>query len=257
MRNETPKSPDPILVPFLQANEEAESQQHLERLIAEHAEPVIKGIIRAKLRVSLDRRGGSYQSRDDADAEDVHGEAVLQLLTRLRDFKTHPDEENISSFRGYVAVTTYHAYDKYLREKYPGRWRLKCQSRYLLENRTNQKGFAQWRSDGGDWLCGFAAWRDRPDIAQMERRAGARAGRLRQLLDDPPAFARAAIPQENVQRMNRADLLAAIFNWLGHPVELDDLITVIAELLGIRDESPITETSYVRNGEDDGSHVLE
>ncbi len=40
----------------------------------------------------------------------------------------------------------------------------------------------------------------------------------------------------NVQRMNPADLLSALFNWVGHPVALDDVVNVVAELWGMKDQ---------------------
>jgi hypothetical protein len=249
-----PRQPDPVLLPFLQATGAKESES-LETLLREGIEPVVNSIIRRKMRVNLNRRWGSTQSQEELDAEDVHGEAVLQVLTRLSVLKVNLDTEAISDFRGYVAVTTYRAYDQYLRDKYPRRWRLKCQTNYLLENRTNQTGFDLWNWER-ERLCGFAAWGDAPDFPDLMRRAVERAGRLRQLLDDPQAFARAALPREDVRRMNRADLVTAILNYLRHPIELDDLVSVLAELLGIRDEPPVTETSQSQNGGEQGSHVF-
>jgi hypothetical protein len=250
-----PRQPDSVLLPFLRATGAAESEC-LENLMRERVEPVIKGIIRQKMRVNLNRQWGSTQSQDELDAEDVHGEAVLQVLIRLSALKSQPDNEVISNFRGYVAVTTYRAYDQYLRDKYPKRWRLKYQTNYLLDNRTNQTGFAVWEWER-ERFCGFAVWRDAPDYQFLMRKAVERGGRLRQMLDDPKSFTRTVLSGEHVQRMNRADLMSAIFNYLRHPIELDDLVNMLAELLDIRDEPPITETSQPQKGDEHGSHVPE
>ncbi len=242
-----PNQPDPALLPFLRASDEADSQRLMERIVQEQAQPVVRGIIRRKLGVSLRSAGGSRQSQDEQEAEDVHGEVIVQLLTRLRDLKSRPDGEAIGSLRGYVATITYRACDKHLRQKYPQRWSLKNRLRYLL---THQAGFALWESAEGEWLCGFAVWRD-------QQRSIAPCARLQQLCDSPQAFARAALPQENVPRMNPADLLSAIFDWLTHPIELDDLVNAVAALQGVRDESPITSTTPTEYGDEGTSNPIE
>ncbi len=240
------QQPDPLLLPFLQATDEAVSQRVVERLVHEHAEPVIQGVIRRKMGVSLRSRLSGRQSEDEQWAEDVRGEVIVQLLTRLRDLKSRPNGEIISSWRGYVAVTAYRACDKHLRQKYPQRWSLKNRLRYLL---THQSGFALWESGGGDWCCGFAVWRD-------QQKTVVRTGRLQQLCDNPRVFARAALPQEDVARMDPRALLAAIFNHLAQPIELDDLVNVVAELQGIRDEATITTTA-ISDAHDKAGDLIE
>lgn len=240
------QQPDPLLLPFLQATDEAVSQRVVERLVHEHAEPVIQGVIRRKMGVSLRSRLSGRQSQDEQWAEDVRGEVIVQLLTRLRDLKSRPNGEVISSWRGYVAVTAYRACDKHLRQKYPQRWSLKNRLRYLL---THQSGFALWESGEGDWCCGFAVWRD-------QQKTAVRTGRLQQLCDNPQGFARAALPQEDVARMDPRALLAAIFNYLTHPIELDDLVNVVADLQGIRDEATITTTA-VSDAHDKAGDLIE
>jgi DNA-directed RNA polymerase specialized sigma24 family protein len=232
-QSEAPRQMDPVLRPFLQTTDEAASERHLERLINERAEPIIRSTIRRKLHISLARAGGSHQSQQEQDAEDVRGQVVVQLLTRLYDAKTNPNGAVISNFNGYVAITTARACDAHVRQAYPQRWSLKNRLRYLLHH---QPGLGVWESDDGESVCGFAAWRD-------QKKSPARAGRLQELRDHPQSFARAALPNENVQRMNLADLAAAVFDWVGSPMELDDLVHAIAELQGVKDQTPQTETS--------------
>ena len=209
---------DPLLLPFLSAGAEAEALDLLTALIRGHAEPVIKAIIGHKLRVFLDGRAAQ-------EAEDVQGDVVLHLLAKLRELKADPQAEGIGNFRSYVAVTTHHACHEYLRRKYPQRWRLKNRLRYLL---THHAGFALWGDEGEEWLCGLSAWRDR-------RKGVAEAGRLETLRDTQRAADRLGLSGRNLQLINLAELLDSIFKYLNAPVELDGLVTVVADLQGVKD----------------------
>jgi len=186
---------DIVLLPYLQARNEPDASAALERLICEGIQPVIREVIYGKLRI------GHSPSSDltDDEAADLAGEVMLKLIRRLRELRYNLTEPAIENFRGYIAVTAYHACDGYLRKKYPHRHSLKNQLRYVL---THHEGFALWESGGGVWLCGFARWRDgqravgqsklrefveRPGLSdRFAKQAGhlrvhGRAGRTRQL----------------------------------------------------------------------------
>src|SRR5689334_196569 len=125
---------DALLLPLLEATDEAESQRLFAKLISEHADTVIKEIIKYKLRLSLVH----------SDAEDVYGEILLQILAELREFKKSPKNRPIKDFKSYVATIAYHTCYEYLREKYPQRSRLKDRLRYLL---SHHKSFAMWEGN--------------------------------------------------------------------------------------------------------------
>ncbi len=223
---------DDLLLPLLRA--ESDDARHLiERLVAEHAAPVIKQIIRSKLCLCFEH--GPLE-----DAEDLHGEALLQLLARLQAFRADPEGRAIGNFRGYVAVTTYNACYEYLRRKYPQYQHLKNRLRYLL---THQPGFALWEGENAVWLCGLARWR-------TAHRSDAHSGRLQQISDDPQSFAQTALAGRPPERMNLADLLAALFDWLGHPVELDQLVTLVARLCGVTERIVESESDHSEDSAD-------
>ena len=95
-----PAGMDPVLLPFLRATEPAESDHLLERLVSDHAQPIIRGIVGFHLRASAQPGppGQEWQ-----DVEDVCGEIVLHLVRRLRECKADPDRQAIHNFHGYVA----------------------------------------------------------------------------------------------------------------------------------------------------------
>ena len=216
---------DDLLMPFLRATGEAESQRLLGLLISTHAEPVIKKVIISKLRLSFSQASSTNQG---SDAEDVYNNVVVKLIAWLRNLKNSPDDKAIGNFRGYVAVMTDNDCNIYLRQKYPRRWRLKNRLRYLL---THQQGFALWE-EGDKWLCGFMSWR-------VQERSYARPEAIHQLRDKC----------RDLEQTDLADMVAAVFVRVNTPVELDDLVSLITDLSGIKDQ-PVQETLGVEGGSD-------
>src|SRR5947207_7722730 len=106
---------DAVLLPFLQAQDEPTSSRAVEELICDYAQPIIGGIIRNKLRV------GQSTDRDltNEEADDLISEVRLKLVARLRELKADSSIRPIKNFRGYIAVTAYHACDEHLRKRYP------------------------------------------------------------------------------------------------------------------------------------------
>src|SRR5262249_38296839 len=130
-----------------------------------------------------------------------------------------------------------HTCYEYLRLKYPQRHNLKNKLRYVL---THLPGLALWENKSGDLVAGFDAWRG-------QTRPRTRGNRLLQLLDNPRTALQSALRPEDFGRTtpsNLADLAAAAFNHTDHPIELDDLVGIVAGLLSVKDQ---TENSDAHN----------
>lgn len=211
------ESIDVLLHPFLNAMDESESQDVLTALIHQHAEPVIHRILRAKLRVN-------FHSANHDEAEEVQSEVIAQLLTDLRACKNNPAEKPIHHLAGFVARLTLNACYQQFRIKYPQRHSLKNKVRYLL---TRQPGFAIWENQNYGLLCGYAAWQGKTQI---------HSPRLQELCDDPKRFAHRELPHHAIQNSHPAECVAALFNAVGHPFELDTLVNLLAELWGLNDK---------------------
>ncbi len=232
------RSADPQLLAFLRAPDDAAADTELGRLLGEVADPVIRGILARKFRVSLGPRQSRARDENTLDAEDTCSEAHGLLARRLQSYRQAVRDSNaaalaapIADFRAYVAGLTYSAWVDYLRRRRPERARLLNQLRYLLEDNRRQSGFALWidPEDGGR-RCGFAAWSD-------GRAPAALAGRVAELLADPAEFVSDALPYREAREGSPARLLAVIFDRLGGPARLEDVLDAAARLWDTSDHS--------------------
>jgi RNA polymerase sigma factor (sigma-70 family) len=196
-----------------------------ERLLAEAA-PVVRAILARKSGMSL---APDDARRDNVDALELCQDVLARLWERLAGESgggaTAPE---VRDFRGYAATVAYNAWSDHLREKYPRRTSLKNRLRYFL---GHQGAYALWQDAEGELQTGLAKWQLGARGATGERVAALREGR-----DRLPA---GSVPRQPMERFAAADwdrLLAALFGRLGGPVGLDDLVGIVAELIGLAEE---------------------
>jgi len=218
-RFETPKKVDPLLAPFLDEQDANDAERQLGRLLAEHAAPLVQKICRFRL------ISGPALVGVDHPLADLESDVNVQLLIRLRSLRSNRHQLPIENFRGYVASVTYNCYHKHLRQKYPERWRLKNRMRYQM---NHHPGLAIWETSGGEWLCGIAAWRE------FNHSATGSAG-PRMDANQLDAFKTLALTGKDPAKIALADLLCLIFEWARQPIEIDDLVSIVAELWQVRD----------------------
>jgi hypothetical protein len=223
------RASDPILRPFLSAANPAESEQHLLRLLDEEAAPAIHRVLQRKAQFSSNGSQSILTSADSAsDFDDVCSAAREELIRQLLLAREGKKAEPIANFRAYAAAVAYASWAEHLRHVYPARAMLLNRLRYLLENRTTQRGFALWDGPSGERWCGFEKCRNQLPSPQM-------SARQQLLLVDP----RSALAEEfggiNYQATNLAQLLDHLFRWLGEPIDLRHLVEVVGALLEISD----------------------
>src|SRR6266699_3449665 len=102
--------------------------------LAQEVEPVIRGIIRRKLRVTLDPADGR---RENQNGLELFGDVWVKLLQEM-------ESGDIRSIRSYAAVITYHACSEYFREKYPARSSLRNRVHYFL---THHAEYSVWQTE--------------------------------------------------------------------------------------------------------------
>jgi RNA polymerase sigma factor (sigma-70 family) len=207
---ESPVKIDALLGPLAAEPNDDRASELLQQLIGEHAESVIKGVIRFKLRLSTTQR---------AEADDIYQEVVLQLLAQLQKFRKLPDAHPIADLRGMAAIIAHRTCSRWLRRQFPERHALKNRLHYLV---TRQRGFALWQDADGQLVTGFAVWQDQK---LPTRRA-------------PEDLSTHVRPPKTGKPQELADTIAAIFNHLRGPSEFDDLLGAVASLLGVT-EHPI------------------
>lgn len=211
---ESPVKIDALLEPLLREGSDDQADDLLLQLINVHAEPVIKGVIRFKLRLS------SYRATQRAESDDIYQEVLLQLLAQLQKFRKLPERHPIADLRGMAAVIAHRTCARWMRRQFPERHALKNRLHYLV---TRQRGFALWQNAEGQLVAGFAIW-------QQERKSETRRTLEVETLPHHIRPPKGAKPQE------LAETIAAIFNHVHHPIEFDDLVSAMTSLLGISDQ---------------------
>jgi RNA polymerase sigma factor (sigma-70 family) len=223
---------DALLRPYLAAKNVSESQRQLAILLLEHARPLIKGIVMARLHSDF----GNTERHPDF--EDLFSEIKTKLIAYLEELKADRAAQPCKDFRSYVARVAHNACHDYLRHIYPARNRLAKQLRDFLDSHPD---FDLWKGERNRWLCGFAQWgRKRP--------ASQTAGWLTLFYADRETAIRALSPGTDIRSLDVGELIAAVFDRLREPVGFDDLVSVVADVRGIKDEPDISI--------DDGSNRL-
>jgi hypothetical protein len=221
----------------------AEVYAGLTAVLLEEAAPVIRSALRRKLRVSL---RSSDQREQNLDALDLLGEVQLKLLAWLRK-QEQPDAPQAARIdvKAYAATVTYHCCADYLRAKYPQRASLKNCLRRLLETRN---GYAVWTAGSGELFCGFSGW---PGTA------AAPPAKISALQQDPDLLHLDTLPRLAAETLSGRDwlsLLEAIFDFLGAPVAMDDLLAIVAPLTGVQEWLPVYESGST---EEEGPSALD
>ena len=229
----TVEGSDALLLPFLQARDQSTAERLLTQLIQEHADPIIAKILKSKLRVSLD---GAQGNQENQDALEIASELRTALIGDLRAVQQHPDQRSITSFRDYVAVKTYSACADYFRQRNPRRRRLKD----LLRHQLNQNPqFALWKANNNHWYAGLSRW-------SGTARAATLSGPLPSSATILEMFS-----MKHAQEVQPAELLTAIFERGGRPVEFECVVALAAEVWNITDApmESVDNPDYKQDGE--------
>lgn len=150
---------DVLLVPFLEATSESIADELLVTIVENHAEPIIRRILRGKLRVSLNDSG----TQQNQDALEIAGDLRATIISILRTLRANLNQNPIVNFPDFVAIKAYSACADYFREKHPQRWRLKnLLRRHLRQNPQ----FALWQAEDHRWYAAFSGQRDASKVSR-------------------------------------------------------------------------------------------
>lgn len=212
---------DQLLLPYLQASDESERQEHLDELLMVHAAPVVRQALRRRLGFYVDQRGVNPHNQD---AEDLYQEIMAKIVQALHDLRNSSAPTDIQNLKQYVSRISSNACNDVLRTKSPARARLKNNLRFLL---THHRDFAIWKMEG-ETLSGFAAWRDTSRSLSSQKE-------LFDIEERLPNFRTTRLRSENIKKVPLTRVVAELFQWIGSPVEFDVLVNVVATLLDVKD----------------------
>lgn len=200
----------------------------------------IRSAVRHKLRVSL--RPNDYREQN-LDGLDVLQEIRLKLIRRLLPDPASEQQPEIENFSDYAAAVAYRTCSDYLRSKYPVRTSLKNTLRRILDKSDE---FTTWESSSGELTCGHPGWKN-PSFTPN-------TARVLELRDDPFRLPTEAIPRgaaDNMRWPEWRTLLDGIFSYVDGPVTLDDLIAIVAPVVGMEDVPDASSISG-DNSEEEG-----
>ena len=199
---ETATPIDEQLLPFLNAADQTESQEHLNRLL-EKARPIVYRIARS-VRVGAGRTVAPFNSHD------MFGEVCVRLLRSLRAFKKNPLQNSISNFSGLVATTTSSVFADFMRGKDRQRRSLYQKIRRLIAANPD---LATWKDSDGALVCGYAAWH----VTNVNASAV------------PPQlkFDFHSDEFDEPHKLNTAELILLVLKNVGRPVKFDEFVDLV------------------------------
>ncbi len=185
---------------------------------------VLRNVVRQKLRVTL--RTNDFREQN-LDGLDVLQDIRLKLIRKLSGEPGDGEDSPIQEFTAYAATVAYRTCSDYLRAKYPLRTSLKNCLRRILD-KTGE--FASWEGASGEAMCGYPGWKS-PSFKTD-------SVKVMELRNDPYLLPREALPQGSADSMNLAAwkaLLEGVFQFVGGPLPLDDLIAIVAPVVAMED----------------------
>ena len=198
---------------FVTAEDVNSAQNFLDRLFEDHAQPLIGYFVRLKFR--------SFGRNNSDELQDVCQEVAVQLLSRLWEIRANPTLPPIDNFRGYLFTSVQNACYRQARMKHPAWWRLKNRIRYILNHKPQ---FAVWSEQTEQTICGLASW-----VGQSVTSSEANLSQV-DLGEFPYKAGRTALGPAEL-----ADVIEEFLRWQGRPVLLDNLVSAIAEICGVRE----------------------
>jgi len=191
----------------------------LDILLTDWAQPILNRVVRRRL-------GSLYTA---VDAADLTGEAMLELLSRLRSLRDGSGGRWELPFEALAAGVAANTVYRFLARRFPERNRLRKRLRYVIE--TNDL-FRLWVGANGSAICGLrrkSVFGGLASGGQGEEGALADAAGVQRCLEK---LRNRAIPAEPLER-----LLLEILKTLKRPIDLSRLTGIVAEISGSREPS--------------------
>jgi RNA polymerase sigma factor (sigma-70 family) len=211
---------DQLLLPYLQANSDSDRDQQLQEILSTYAVPEVRITLRRRLSFFVDSHGKSPHNKD---AEDLFQEIMTKIVQALHDLTEPSSNAVIEDLQEYIGRITANCCNDVLRKQSPTRTRLKYNLRFLL---THHEDFAVWKA-AGLTLTGIAEWRNER-VAPAQSMVSVDSQEL-------ASFKSSTWPTENLKQVPLTLIVREVFRWLSRPVEIDELVSIVAAIQNIRD----------------------
>lgn len=195
---------DPALRPLIEAPDEQAREAAIAVLATSFATPLIDGVLRRF------RRTEPHVQNEDL--QEISSLVVLRLVRKLRAAALYEDHA-ITTLHSYISALAHNACHDFRRLRHPERYRLKRNLRYVM---TRYPAFALWETPELV-IAGLSQWRGAP---------------AKTILDPPARFTATPVMRD---RSHPVEALQAIFERVGHPLDFESLLDVVADLWDVRD----------------------
>lgn len=203
-----------LLRDFITEKDDLVADAYLERIVTSVIEPVATRTLQKQfmLRVVSDAESSRGQ-----DALELLGDVKVAIVDQLLRLRSSPDRDSNSfdSIEAYTVTVAKNACREYLRRRFPRRFRLSNQLRYVLSKDSRLRLV---QDEAGKWICGT-----------VQAMSAARMSLNGASGDEPPEMLRSTLAAAD----NRAGLGRRVFTVLqvvGIPVALEQLIAAFYEV---------------------------
>lgn len=216
-----PVTSDPSLTAFLTANSEAEAWEALDVLLTGDLATIARDAVARHLRPS------AWMANH---ADDVLAELRVKLTQKLWSLRLQVGEP-IENIRAYTVTAAERACYAFLRRQFPERTRLRNRVRYALSHHPSTTLAEDVQ---GNWVC-----------RSTDVRKAARPGGAQSMVEAPRAH---ALTHHIDPAAPLPDLAAALLATCDVPVEFNRFVEAMAVLLGVTDQTPVTDMPGSRSG---------
>lgn len=195
---------DPLLLGFLEASNDTDSQRELDQIVTTHVGPVVKVIVASKLRASP-----NAASTSGNDVQDLCNETLGLLILRLRELRTNPQANHIQNIKDFAARIAFAVCSEHFRHKFPERTRLRNRLRYLF---THHPDFKLSRGKNRRMVVSLCA----PGLELVQTETTSKVRTLSQAA-------------------------RSVLQRLQNPADFHEVVSLMMDLLGIQDSPEILE----------------
>jgi len=190
------------------------------------------------------RRAAGFAAKHgmSEEADDIAQDVLTKLLEDLADVRAGR-REPIRDADAFLNARLNNRCIQSIRKRKPLWWTRRDAVMDILSGRRNVQGFAVWQR-GQQQLCGFPVWAGQP-VQQTKRYV--------QLNENPRPLRQQVLKQGDPRKLPLHELMQAVFNFLGTPLPVNELVSLLFDLRGEEETAAVSleETLEVRLPTDD------